>query len=73
MYKYYIAQTWIYIKNKVCETRAWSEHKNNWECQKWGKKKDSTSAIESVLLTMAEADTEFCNFNPLCWVGLGNE
>ena len=37
-----------------------------------GKKKDSVAALESSLLTIAEADTEFCNFNPFHWVGLSN-
>lgn len=35
-------------------------------------KKDSVSAIKSSLLTIAEADTEFCNFNPFRWMGLSN-
>lgn len=60
------------MKNEVCGTRAQSEPRNNWECQKWGKK-DSAAAIESSLLTTAEADTEFCNCNLFHWVGLGNQ
>lgn len=59
------------MKNEVCESRAQSEPRNNWEYQKQGKK--SVSAIESSLLTIAKADTEFFIFSPFCGVGLGNQ
>lgn len=29
------------MKNEVCETRAQSECRKNWECQKWEKKTQS--------------------------------
>lgn len=57
------------MKNEVWETRAQSQPRNNWECQKWEKKKDEVSAIESSLLTIA---TAFCNFSPYHWAGMSN-
>ena len=50
------------MKNEVCETRAQSECRKNWECQKW--KKDSVTATKSQMLMTIGADTELCNFNP---------
>lgn len=51
------------MKNEVCKIRAQSEPRNNWECQKWGKK-DSVISTKNSKLTIVEVDTVFCNFSP---------
>lgn len=59
------------MKNEVCETRAQSEPRNNWEYQKQWKK--ISFSTESSLLAIAKADTEFFILSPFCCVGLGNQ